>query len=382
MGNGMGTKDDALEIQFGRDAMEMRGSETWSPITRRQALRGGLALAIGGSTALWLGCGGGEAASGGAEAGGLPGAGKTLGVSLNGLNEWSQANLTGVIEALKGTGYKLVARQATYDSSKEVAQLENLVSQQVDGIIIFPNTIQSAGRGAMAAKAAGIPVLYGYWVSETPADEAYLAVYGTNHPEGGKMVADYLMEQLPDGGEVILVPGVQGQGFSEVYSTGLKESLGEKWPIVAEQPGNWSRSVALDVTENMLTAHPDAKAVVVYSMEMSYGVSTYLKRAKREDVIHVTSDAGEGLVPALRDGSITACRYYSMAEGGKWFVDTMRAFLEKDEKPAEFVNWQPQRMVTKADVKGDEPGVLNPDLDSPWGRWEYPEHLAEAQKTA
>jgi ribose transport system substrate-binding protein len=282
------------------------------------------------------------------------GKGKTIALSLNGFNTYDQNLATGVLHALAGTQYKFIGAQANFTSTAEVTNIQSLLSQNPAGLLIIPNTVAGASRGALQAKRAGIPVVNLLWSGKTPADSAYIGVVRVDNTKGGGTIADYLGKKVKKG-KILVVIGVPGQGFSEEITTGLKHGLA-KYPqlsIAGLQPGFFTAGPAVKAVQNMLTAHPDAVAIVDYAAGMGDGIAAYLKARKITHIEHVTSDGDAGMLPWLKQGTyITADRYYSSAQEGVVGAMIMRNFLEKDQKPKSFVTELYQAMVTKSNLAG------------------------------
>jgi ABC-type sugar transport system substrate-binding protein len=328
----------------------------WQSMSRRSALVAGGCGALGmflaacGSSS----SGSSSSSSSSSSAGGGVGAGKTIALSLNGFNVYDQCLATGVLQSLAGTKYKFIGAQAAFDSSKEVANISNLLAKSPDALLIIPNTVESSSRGALQAQRAKVPVLNLLWSSPTPADSAYIGVVKVDGVAGGRLIAQYLGKTVKSG-KILVVEGVPGQGFSEQITQGLKAGLAA-YPgltIAAMQPGLFSAGPAQTAVQNMLTAHPDAKAVVDYAAEMGNGISSYLKAHNVKNLVHVTSDGNEAMLPWLRQGVyLTAVRYYSSAQEGLIGGQIMRNYLEKKQKPSQFVTTLYQKMVTKDNLKG------------------------------
>ena len=261
---------------------------------------------------------------------------------------------TGVLHALAGTSYKFVGAQANFDSKAEVTNLQNLLSQNPSALLIIPNTVAGASRGALQAKRQGIPVVNLLWSGKTSADSAYVGVVRVDNTKGGRLIADYLGKNVQSG-KVLVVIGVPGQGFSEEITSGLKAGLA-KYPgltIADSQPGFFTAGPAVKVVKNMLTAHPDAVAIVDYAAGMGDGIAAYQKAHKISNIEHITSDGDAAMLPFLKDGKyLTADRYYSSAQEGVVGTMIMRNFLEKGQKPKSFVTELYQGMVTKKNLAG------------------------------
>lgn len=380
---------EQLEIQLHGDVAEVRAANgVWAKhFNRREIILRGGALGAG---ALFLGaaigCGDDdEQSNASSSGGGAPGKGKTIGISFAGLNEYVYNDLSGTLNALKGTEYKLVVRQSSFTAEKQLSDVEDLLTQQIAGLSVLPSTVQATSQAVLKAKAQGVPCVNQFYSGETPGDSAYIGVLETDNTIGGKLVSDYIMETVPEGGKILIVMGNVGQGFSEVFNEGIEQSLEPGWEIADIQPGNYVRSDSIDAAQTMLTAHPDAKVIVSYAAEMGVAVANYLKRAGRDDVVHITSDSNHEMTSWMINGYIRANRYLSASQTGVMTTMMLRDFLEKGEKPAQFITSQPQRMITAADFspKDPPPGVVNEELDPEdpaFGVYAYEDLLDDAKQ--
>ncbi len=268
---------------------------------------------------------------------GLVGEGKIIAVVTNGFNVYTRYLGSGVRKGLEGTGYKFIGRQSNFDADREVANFDELISLGVAGIVVLPHMLRSSGQAYAAAKKAGIPIVDLIGFNAPAADQAVIARLRNINPESGHLLAKWIIEKT-DPCEIVIVCSVPGQGFSEIYTRWLTEALEKygagKWKIVDNQPGYYNRLEAMKAVKKMLAAHPKAKVVVDYAAEMAIGIAGYLKKENRKDIITVTSDGVEEMVPWMKEGWITATRFYSPAQHGLAGVKVLRNYIEKGEIPA------------------------------------------------
>jgi ABC-type sugar transport system substrate-binding protein len=311
------------------------------PRSRRHFLMGvgGSVLGAGlvGSLAA---CGDDDDSSGGG-GGGKPGSGKTLALSLNGFNTYDQDTAEGVLKAMQGTGYRLIGAEAAFDATKEVDNIRQLVARQPDGLMVLAASAEGAARGSADAKRKGIPVVAQIWfpVSKEVDSAAYDAALQLNTDEGGKITIDFIAkDQGVTEGKIIEITGLDAQPFSEGYKQGLRTAL-KQYPgleIAASQQGFYTADGAIKALRPMLSANPDAKVIIDYAAEMGNAIAQELQRRGRKDILHVTSDGNDAMIPWLKkdDGAyLKGDRWFSPAQQGIASVNILRARLEKDEDP-------------------------------------------------
>jgi ABC-type sugar transport system substrate-binding protein len=264
------------------------------------------------------------------------GEGKTIAVLTNGFNVYTRYLASGVRKGLEGTGYKFVGRQSNFDADREVANFEELISIGVAGIIVLPHTLKSSGQGYAAAKKAGIPIVDLIGFEAPPPDQGVIARLRNINPESAHLLAKWITQKT-DPCEILIVSSVPGQGFSEIYTRWFSEGLqlhGKgRWNIVDNQPGYYNRFTAMRAARKMLAAHPDAKVIVDYAAEMGIGIASYLKKEDRRGIVTITSDGVEEMLPWMKEGWLTASRFYSPAEHGLAGVRVLRNYIENGKKP-------------------------------------------------
>ncbi|ODU06692.1 MAG: hypothetical protein ABS81_04225 [Pseudonocardia sp. SCN 72-86] len=267
-------------------------------------------------------CGsGGTAASGG-------GAGKTVGVSLNGINDYTKYVAEGIAKALDGGGYQLKIVQANFDGPTELRNLENLASQGVAAIVCLPNTIETTLNGIREAKDAGIPNSLAIWAGPGPVDPYTNGVAFVDSAKGGVMTGEWLKKNATPG-KIIVVQGIVGQGFTERLDQGLDQSLaGTGFQVVVREQGMFDRNTAVGVVERGLQAHPDAKIIVSHAAAMGDGIASYLKQNNITDVVHVSDDVDDELLTWLGTPYMQVSRFYSPGETGLIAGRIVRTALE------------------------------------------------------
>jgi ABC-type sugar transport system substrate-binding protein len=273
-----------------------------------------------------------------------------IGLTLNGLNDYTRGVATGVYKALEGTEFELSVVQANYDAATELANIENFLAQGAVGVVIQPNTAESAGAGAKAAFEKGVPVGNCIWPGPSDADQYFNGVAELDSVEGGRIIGRYLLEQLPDGGKICVVQGVIGQGFSERIDEGLDEVLaGSAIEIVVREQGFFDRVKAVEVVQTAFQANPDLVAVVDYAAAMSNGICQWLKDEGKDNILHVTSDADEEMVSWFGTPYLSATRYYSSAQTG--IIAAQAVLNALAGKPNEFRTVIEQTLVTADNVE-------------------------------
>ena len=128
----------------------------------------------------------------------------------------------------------------------------------------------------------------------------------------GKMVAEDMLKNIPDGGKVAIIQGIPGAGQSEGRTKGAKEVFEstEGIELVSVQPGDWDRNKAYNIATDLIQANPDLKGIFACNDVMALAAVEALETAGKRDGVIIygvdfTEEAGEAIKAGRLDGSIT-----------------------------------------------------------------------------
>ncbi len=254
-----------------------------------------------------------------------------IGLTLNGLNDYTKGVATGVYKAIEGTKYTLEVVQVNYDSAQELSAAEAFIAKGVVGLVIQPNTAESAGAAAQRAFEKGIPAGNCIWPGPSDSDKYFVGVAQLDSVAGGKLIGEYLKANVKPG-KICVVQGVVGQGFSEKIDEGLDASLkGTDFKVVVRDQGFFDRTKAVGVVETAFQANPDLSIIIGYSASMSDGIAQWLKDQGKQNVTHISSDCDDELVTWMKTPYLKATRYYSSAQTGLIAANAVLASLKGDK---------------------------------------------------
>lgn len=203
-----------------------------------------------------------------------------------------------------GVTVSVVAPPAETDVQAQLNQLEDAISQKVDGIAVAPLDDNAIKPVVAEALAANIPVIY----LDTIGTDKGVSYIGTDNIAASAAAAGYFCDHLAKGSEVAILQGLVSMQVGRARADGSRaafEKCGLK--IVAEQTAEWDRSKALSVTENILAGHPDLKGIFGSSDNMALGAVDALKAADRlKDVIVVGFDGNSDAIKSIAAGEISA----------------------------------------------------------------------------
>ncbi|MGI9276528.1 MAG: ribose ABC transporter substrate-binding protein RbsB [Endozoicomonas sp.] len=204
-------------------------------------------------------------------------------------------------------GYDLVVLDSQNDSAREMTNVEDLTVHGVSAILINPADSAAAGNSVRSANRADIPVITLDRGAEGGEVKSHVA---SDNVAGGELAGNYIAEQLGafdmEGGEVIQLEGVPGTSAARDRGEGFMKAVkANGMTLVASQPADFDRTRALNVTENLLQAHPNVKAIFAQNDEMALGAVTAVKAAQK-NVIVVGFDGTDEGIAAVESGDLAA----------------------------------------------------------------------------
>jgi len=222
-------------------------------------------------------------------------------------------------------GYQLVVLDSQNDSAREMTNIEDLTVQGVQLILLNPADSDAAGNSVLIANEAGIPVV----TLDRGANGGQIASHvASNNVAGGAMAAELIIDLLNNEGQVIQLEGVPGTSAARERGVGFETALeGSNIEIVASQPADFDRTKALNVTENLLQANPDVKAIFAQNDEMALGAIKAVDAAQKDIIVVGFDGTAEG-INAVQTGEMTATVAQQAAAVGAMGVEVADQVLK------------------------------------------------------
>ena len=243
---------------------------------------------------------------------------ETIGVSMQSFDNNFQTLLRDGLSARASQvgGATLQIEDAQTDVSKQLNQVNNFIAAGVDAIIVTLADTSAAPGISAAAEKAGIPLVYLNLqpdnVGRLPKNQAYV---GSKETESGRLGAEAACEILKKNGkagdaQAYILMGDLAHQASRDRTSSVKETLaagGCKGVTIAdEQSAAWTRTNAMDLTTNWITAGRPIDAVFANNDEMAIGAIQALKAAgvPMDSVVVVGIDATQDGLAAMAAGDL------------------------------------------------------------------------------
>jgi ABC-type sugar transport system substrate-binding protein len=230
-------------------------------------------------------------------------------------------------------------------STKQTADLEAMIAEGIDGLVISPNDVAALAPAIQSVIDAGIPVVT---VDRNVTDVETLAHVGADNVEGGRLQGRYLIEILPDGGDIYELQGQPGATPAIDRHAGLDEVLSaqDKINVVVSQTAEFARDKAVTVFESALAGNPEPVAVVAANDDMAFGVSE-VAQAQGLDIPIIGFDALPEALIAINDGTMAATVEQFPGGQSTQAIDILVDFLKNGTEPAEHDTYLTPILITK-----------------------------------
>jgi ABC-type sugar transport system substrate-binding protein len=203
-----------------------------------------------------------------------------------------------------GVNVVVVAPPQESDIQGQIALVEDQLAKKVSAIAIAPTDPNALAPVLEQAKKQGVGVVF----IDTKGSNPGMTFIGTNNEVGAALAADYICKNVPKGSEVAILQGIITQSTGQARAQGSKKGLtacGMK--VVAEQPADWDTGKAQSVMENIITGHPNLKAVFASNDNMALGAVQALKSANMLSKVTVVGfDANPNAAASVLAGEMKA----------------------------------------------------------------------------
>ncbi|MFI6877097.1 sugar ABC transporter substrate-binding protein [Streptomyces sp. NPDC050400] len=301
-----------------------------------------LAASIAGVTALLLsGCADSSADSAGAGDGSV-----TLGFVNGATTHFHTCLQKAVEQTAKTKDAKVYSANSKQDAGTELSNIEDMISRNVDALIVQTVNVDALDGDIAKAKAAGIPIYLTSVSTDKVSDILGAAVVDLT--KVGQMDADWIAKDAGSKDVTVgIVAGAPGAA-SDLLVGGFEKQLPSSAKVVANQPGMFNPAKAQDVAENMIQAHPDLDYAFVANEEMALAVRKAFDAAGAKKVKIVSVNGSEDGIAAVKDGRLQATVSNSALTIGETAVEQTVDLL--GDKKVDKVSKVPLTLITADDV--------------------------------
>jgi len=224
-------------------------------------------------------------------------------------SEWWQRVKSGAEEAARtdpGVKLSVLAPEREVNIDQQVSILENQITKGVSALAVAPAGAAEVLPVLEHARAVGIPVLIVDTDINWPSKLSYI---GADNRRAGTIAGEFIVKAIEGKGKVAVIRGILGVATHEDRLAGFREAIAKAPGIdcIAVQPANSERTLGMSVMENILTSHPDVRAVFATNDQMALGaVEAIAARNLTGKIVIVGVDSTSEAVRAVQAGRLTA----------------------------------------------------------------------------
>ena len=234
---------------------------------------------------------------------------------------------------------------ANDDPTKQVADVEDLMTKGVDLLIVSAASSEALTPVVEKAMDQGIPVLM---VDRNISSDKYVTFISGNDKNMAKLQADWLIQQIHGKGNVVLITGLAGASPAEDrLASATVEFTRPGIKILAREYGDWSVVKSRQIMETLLQKYPKIDAVWCDSME-AVGAYQAFKEANLPVPSMTSEDANQFLKIWKNDPQLKArCVTNSVRQGSR-AVEIGMKILRGEAVPHLFQ--EPNAVITRENL--------------------------------
>jgi ABC-type sugar transport system substrate-binding protein len=251
----------------------------------------------------------------------------TIGVSYTDTSISYIAALQKAVQAkAKEMGVKIIEVDAKNDTNVELANVENLLQQNIDLLLLEGASLKASVASIEAANKAGVPVVHFNILAE---GGDYVTFVGSDQIESGIDMGNEIVKLYKQLGKSTLngiyLRGIAGYITDEIRNQGVKDTLNKAGIgdqiVWTEQHANFSRDKAQSVTESILAKSQGYDFIIANGDDMILGALGAVKEAGLLGKVLVYSSV-DGLpetLEAIKAGEIVSTIFQNpegQGEGG------------------------------------------------------------------
>ncbi len=193
---------------------------------------------------------------------------------------------------------ELIVLDGQGDVTKQINDIESLIAQEVDAIMVIPNSgtaLLPVLREAMSLGIAVVPF-------NLPVEgEDYTAYVGVDPARKGERWGEWLVETLDEGSQIVALGGLPGNSYTAT-------AWGAAEPIITEggievitfRDAYWEEDRARVIMSDLLAANPEIDGIWADGGQVATGALKAMLAANR-DMVPVTGDDYHGVLSLYND---------------------------------------------------------------------------------
>jgi ribose transport system substrate-binding protein len=254
-------------------------------------------------------------------------------------------------------GVELFPYISDYKPERELAAIEDSITQKVDGILLVSISRTSIISSVNTAYNAKIPLMLCTGDSQDLRDKTVGSILVDEKLAGGT-IGKWVAQNIPEG-KVVCITGFPGRGDAETFRDSFVNEMKKnpKLQFVASLPGDYNRQKAFNQMQNLIVSYPDLKVAFVQNEDMALGAIQALKEAGKLDQVTVVSNNGAPYgLEAMAAGQIKATCGWSPSQEAQIALRLLVEYI-KGNRTNPKLTVTPLTVITKSTLNAATPWV-------------------------
>ncbi len=265
-------------------------------------------------------------------------------------NPFFHAIQSAIEEVVNENGDELIVVDAQNDAQKQLALVEDLITQGIDCMFLCPIDSASIKSALQACNNANIPIVnFDTDVYDTDLVDSIIV---SDNYYAGEIIAEDMMSKLEKGSKVCILTSPSAEACVK-RAEGFKDKADGYFEIVSEIDGKGDTATSLSIAEDVLQGNPDLAAFYAINDPSAIGCVQAIKSQQREDVLVYGVDGQPMGKEAIKEGTMEATAAQSPINIGKESADIAYKILNGEEVEKDIL--VPTFLIDKNNV--DEYGI-------------------------
>lgn len=197
-------------------------------------------------------------------------------------------------------GDELISADPANDVSLQITQVEDMVSQNIDGIFLNPAEAEGILPALDNLKAANVPIVN---FDTEVADLSYVASYtGSDNYNAGAVCGEDLVKRRPEGGKIIVLDSPTMNSVTDRTNGFMDAIEGKGFEVVAQQDAKGNLELAMGIAEDLLQGNSDVVAIFGGNDPTALGALAAANAAGLKDVLIYGVDGSPDVKSELASG--------------------------------------------------------------------------------